>query len=548
MLAVVAGATMGRMSSKRSRQLATGILINQLMILTATVAVGFALFAYAERGVLDDQYEHRAAGVAQTTAAMPEVISCLEAPTRCPASIQAVAERIRRATGASYVVVIDASRIRHSHPQPSLIGQPIEETLVAGDGRTHTGSDNGATGRSARGIAPVFDGRGRVIGEVSAGLRESSVTSALWSGLPTFAIWFALALLGGALASWLLAARLKRLTFGLELDEIALLLQEREATLHGIREGVIAFDAHGRVTMVNDEARRLLLLEHAPLGGRLDDLVPAGRLHDVLSGEASGQDEVVLTDDFALTVNRMPVSLSGRPHGSVVTLRDRTEMSGLLRELDSVRGLTDALRAQQHEFSNRMHTVAGLLELGQAPEALAYLTELRASGDSFVDDLRARISSTLIVGLLVGKSADASERGVELRVTEDTWLGDAPEHIQALTTILGNLVNNALDALAEAPPQDQPAHVSVSILEEEDEIVVCVADNGPGVPAGAQESIFLDGFTTKPTRGALHRGLGLALVHRLVQRLGGTISVSEGPGAQFVVRLPQSREALKVPR
>jgi two-component system CitB family sensor kinase len=530
------------MSRGRSRQLATGILINQLVVLTATIAVGFALFAYGERRVLADQYEHRAAGIAQTTAAMPEVISCLEVPTRCGSSIQPITERVRHSTGASYVVVIDRFGVRHSHPIPSEIGKKIEEPLplVVSDGQAHMGPDNGITGFSARARVPVFDGSGHVIGEVSAGVRQSSVTSALWHELPAYAVWFALALLGGLLASWLLAARLKRRTFGLELEEIALLLQEREATLHGIREGVIAFDPHGSVTMVNDEARRLLRLEHAPLGGRLDDLVPGGRLHDVLSGETSGQDEVVLTDDFALTVNRMSVSLAGKPHGSVVTLRDRTEMSGLLRELDSVRSLTDALRAQQHEFSNRMHTVAGLLELGQTSEALAYLTELRASGDSLIEDLGERIGSPLIVGLLVGKAADASERGIELHVSEDTWLGDAPDRVQALTTIVGNLVDNAFDALAAAPPLQEPARVSVAILEDEEEIVVRVHDNGPGVPPGAHESIFLDGFTTKPAAGLMHRGLGLALVHRLVQRLGGTITVSQGPGARFVVRLPQA--------
>lgn len=537
------------MSRGRSRQLATGILINQLAVLTATIAIGFALFAYGERSVLANQYEHRAAGIAQTTASMPEVIACLEAPTRCGPSVQTIAERIRHSTGASYVVVIDRFGIRHSHPKAYEIGRRIEEPLplIVSDGQTHMGPDNGATGPSARARVPVFDGSGNVIGEVSAGVTTSSVSSALWRELPAYAVWFALALLGGVLTSWLLATRLKRRTFGLELDEIALLLQEREATLHGIREGMIAFDPQGRVTMVNDEARRLLRLEHAPLGGRLDDLVPEGRLHDVLSGETSGQDEVVLTDDFALTVNRMSVSLAGKPHGSVVTLRDRTEMSGLLRELDSVRSLTDALRAQQHEFSNRMHTVAGLLELGQTSEALDYLTELRASGDNFVEELGERIASPLIVGLLVGKAADASERGVALHVTEDTWLGDVPERVQALTTIVGNLLDNAFDALATTPPSDEAGAVSVAILEEDDEIVVQVSDNGPGVPVGAGSSIFLDGYTTKPADGPMHRGLGLALVHRLVQRLGGTITVNEGPGARFVVRLPKPQAGAASP-
>jgi two-component system CitB family sensor kinase len=337
-----------------------------------------------------------------------------------------------------------------------------------------------------------------------------------------------------------LARRLKRKTFGLELDEIARLLQEREATLHGIREGVIAFDPSGRVSVVNDEAQRLLSGAAIPIGGRLDELMPPCRLRDVLDGTVQGKDEVVLTDDFCLTVNRMPVALSGQPHGAVVTLRDRTEMSGLLRELDGVRSLTDALRAQQHEFSNRLHAVTGLLELGQVDEALAYLTELHGGAAEFAESLRARIASPLIIGLLLGKAAEASERGLKFEISDDTWLGESPQKLQALTTILGNLIDNSLDALSGAAGSGR---VVVSIVEDDGAISVRVADNGPGILPGTAEAIFQDGYTTKSDRGLLRRGLGLALVHRLVQRLHGSVTVTEGPSPAFSVYLPATTTA-----
>jgi two-component system CitB family sensor kinase len=373
-------------------------------------------------------------------------------------------------------------------------------------------------------------------------MRESSVSSALWHELPSYATWFAIALGIGALASWALARRLKHRTFGLELDEIVQLLQEREATLHGIREGVIAFDASGRISVVNDEAQRLLHIKAGAVGSRLEDVLPAGRLRDVLSGIDARQDSIVFTDDFCLMINRMPVSLAGRRHGSVVTLRDRTEMAGLLRELDGERSLTESLRAQQHEFSNRMHAVAGLLELGRADEALSYVTEIRGTAAEFDDTLRTKIAAPQIVGLLLGKAAEASERGIDLVIAPDTWLGDSPQRIQALTTIVGNLVDNAFDALANVPA---PRRVVVQILDEPAELSVAVSDNGPGVPAQASRLIFEDGYTTKPAaRG--RGGLGLALVHRLVTRLNGSVEVSDGPGARFTVRLPQSRTADKV--
>jgi two-component system CitB family sensor kinase len=530
-----------------TRKLSTQILIAQLIILTATVLIGFALFARTEHAQLDKQYEQRAGAIAQTVAGVPDIQACLQAISgQCREPIQTVATRIQHETGASYVVVIDMHRIRHSHPDPRLIGQQVEEAIVTIDGKTHYRIDHGRTGPSANGRAPMYAADGRtMIGEVSVGIRESSVSRALWSELPTYAGWFAVALAAGGLASVLLARRLKRRTFGLELDEIARLLQEREATLHGIREGVIAFAPSGRVSVVNDEAQRLLGGAAIPIGGRLDELLPPGRLRDVLDGTVGGQDEVVLTDDFCLTVNRMPVALAGQPHGAVVTLRDRTEMSGLLRELDGVRSLTDALRAQQHEFSNRLHAVIGLLELGQIDEALGYLTHLRGGAAEFAESLRARIGSPLIVGLLLGKAAEASERGLSLEISDDTWLSDSPQRLQALTTILGNLIDNAFDALAGRPGSGR---VLVSLVEEEGAISVRVADNGPGIPAGSTESIFDDGYTTKSDRGLLHRGLGLALVRRLVQRLHGTITVTEGPAPVFSVYLPMVPSPAPRPR
>ena len=519
-----------------TRKLSTQILLAQLAILTATVLIGFVLFARVERAQLDGQYEDRAASIAQTVAGVPDIQDCLighGAP--CTQSIQTVASRIQAETGASYVVVIDMARVRHSHPIAKLIGQRVAEPIVTADGRTHIGIDVGKTGRSANGKAPMYSPDHRMIGEVSVGIRESSVSAALWRELPTYAGWLAVALALGAGASWLLARRLKRKTFGLELDEIARLLQEREATLHGIREGVIAFDPAGRVSVVNDEARRLLGDVALPIACRPEDLLPPGRLRDVLTGTVTGADQVVLTDDYCLTVNRMPVVLNERPHGAVVTLRDRTEMSGLLRELDGVRRLTDALRAQQHEFSNRLHAVTGLLELDQVEEALSYLAELRGGDADFADSLRARIGPPLIIGLLLGKAAEASERGLAFDITADTWLGESSQKVQALTTILGNLIDNAFEALTGTAGYGR---VCVTIIDDKDTVSIRVADNGPGIAPGQADVIFRDGFTTKSGVGPLRRGLGLALVHRLVQRLNGTITVSAGPEPVFEVRLP----------
>ena len=523
------------------RKLSTQILAGQVVIVVITVAVGFVLFVRGERANLDNAYERRAGSIASSVAQIPDIRRCMEDSVGCaPNAIQDLAMQVMHATGASYVVIIDLNRVRHSHPMPALIGQQVAEPIVTMDGQVHYTVDSGSTGRSANGKAPLYGPDGTMVGEVSVGMRESSVTATLIGELPLMAVWFGCALLAGLLVSIFVAGRLKRRTFGLELHEIALLFQEREAVLHGIREGMIALDKRDRVVVMNDEARRLADLGAVALGERLEDVLAPGRLRDVLTGTIEGKDQVILTDDFCLTVNRMPVMLGGKPNGAVITLRDRTELAGLLRELDTVRGLTDALRAQQHEFSNRMHTVAGLLELGEHEEALRYLTDLTGAEAAMAESLRERIASPLVVGLLLAKSTIAAERGIELAVTEESWMGDIPLREQAVTTILGNLIDNALDALSgDGFEPGRPGRIDVSIVEDEDAIRISVIDNGPGLPEGAAATVFIDGYTTKPNRGDVHRGLGLALVHRIVQRLGGDISATEGPGAEFAVRLPK---------
>ncbi|MFD5228451.1 ATP-binding protein [Streptomyces qaidamensis] len=517
-------------------RLSARILANQLVILTLTGAIGFVLFAFAQRSEIDRAYEQRALDIAQTTAAEPQIRQAM-AHGRGDAIVQTVAERIRKASGASYVVVIDLHGIRHSHPDPALIGEPVGDPIAVLDGRPHVGSDQGATGRSANGKAPLYGPTGTLAGEVSAGLPERDVLGELWRELPTFGLYAAIAVALGSAAAFLLARRLKRSTFGLELEEIAGLLQDREAMLHGIREGVIAFDPDGRITVVNDEARNLLRLGTA-LGSRLDDVLPDGRLRRALDGTLTGTDLSVLTDDHCLVVNRMPVTLHGRELGAVVTVRDRTELIGLLRELDSVRGLTDALRAQQHEFTNRMHTVAGLLDIGDHEAAFEYAVESVGADQALTESVRERIGNALLVGLIVAKTTVAAERGVQVVLSDDSALGEDPPHLRRLLTIVGNLLDNAIDAAAGGPPPTGGREVELSLVEAVDQVLVRVADSGPGIPPGAAESIFEDGWSTRPDRGTARRGLGLALVHRLTQRHGGTITVSEGPGAVFAVVLP----------
>lgn len=517
----------------RSWPLATQILVWVLCILTVTIAIGAVVFAQISRQTLDEQYQQRSLAVASAVAQMPQIISDIESgdPQH---DIRVLAERARTATGASYVVITDRNGIRFSHPNPALIGHRLEEPVAVLDGKTHVGIDAGSLGRSANGKAPIFDTGHAVIGEVSVGILEAAESADDARDIALIAGYSALVLAIGALGSIILARRIKRITFGLEPASIAALLQEREAMLHGIREGMIGFDARGRITVLNGEARRLLKLEGAILGRPLNEFMPEGRLRDLLTGAIPAVDSTLLTDDALLVVNRMPVSLGGRDVGAVVTLRDRTEAEALIREVRAISGLSEALRAQEHEYANRLFVIAGMIELGEYDQVNSYLNQISHTPSSVNDGLRARVAPPELAALLTAKIAIAAEHGVHLSLSDDSHLEEADVEPQALLTIVGNLVDNAFDAVLE---QEGPREVVVR-LACGDDIRIEVHDNGPGVPAARIHDVLVDGYSTKPPRGQARRGLGLALINRIVRRLGGRITIEPGPGGHFEVSLP----------
>src|SRR6478752_853381 len=319
--------------SRWGRTLSARILVAVLGIVTVTMLVGLALYTTLARRADDDQAVEQARSIAVTLGNAPGVASAVEAgdPQNM---LPGLGERIRRDTAASYVVIIDRSGVRHSHPNPALIGQRIEEPVDALDGVARTGIDPGSLGRSANARAPIIDTAGRPVGEISVGILESEVGSRFLQQLGSVAIYTLLALGLGVVASLVLARVIKHATFDLEPAEIVALVQEREAMLHGIREGVLAVDTAGRINVLNQEARRLLAIPSAHLGQPVEDLLPQGRLRKIVTGEVRGPDLVVLTDEHLLVLNRMPVIVGGRHVGWVVTIRDRTELEALLRQLD----------------------------------------------------------------------------------------------------------------------------------------------------------------------------------------------------------------------
>lgn len=512
------------------------VLLMQVAIAAGVAVLATGLFLAPLSQQLDDQAMRRALAIAQTTAVQPQMVKDLEATRPTPdGPVQAEAERIRKASGAEYVVVMNMDGVRWSHTDPEEIGKVVStDPRRALTGHEVMEIDSGTLGRSARGKVPLRDPQGRIIGAVSVGIEYDSVRARLLQAIPGLLAYAGAALAIGALAAYLISRRVQRQTHDLAFSDISALLAEREAMLHGIREGVVALDRAGRVRLLNDEAQRLLGLGTEVIGQSLDDALGPGRTTDVLAGRVTGTDLLTVRGPRVLVANRMPTD----DDGAVATLRDRTELEQLGRELDSTRGLIDALRAQDHEHANRMHTVLGLLELELYDDAVEYVGEVVGDHRATAEQVTERVRDPLLAALLVGKTTVAAERGVTLSVSGDTLLPDRLVDPQGLVTVVGNLVDNAIDAVAGTPH----ARVEVALRAEGRTAALRVRDTGPGIPAEQRELIFTEGWSTKKPPAHGKRGIGLSLVRRLAERQGGSARVddADGGGAEFTVALPEA--------
>ncbi|WPO70915.1 sensor histidine kinase [Streptomyces sp. KN37] len=518
------------------RRVFSQVLLMQLAIAAGVAVLATGLFLAPLSDQLDDQAMRRALAIAQTTAARPQLAEELESsPPTGDGPVQKEADRIRRASGAEYVVIMNKEGVRWSHTDRAQIGKVVStDPSDALAGHEVMEIDDGTLGRSARGKVPLRDADGAIVGAVSVGIEYDSVRARLVHSIPGLLAYAGGALAVGALAAYLISRRVQRQTRDLAFSDISALLAEREAMLHGIREGVVALDRAGRIRLLNDEAQRLLGLGAEALGRPLDDALGEGRTTDVLAGRVTGTDLLTVRGQRVLVANRMPTD----DGGAVATLRDRTELEQLGRELDSTRGLIDALRAQDHEHANRMHTLLGLLELEMYEEAAEYVGEVAGAHRVTAEQITEKIHDPLLAALLVGKATVAAERGVALSVPRDTSLPDRLVDPGGLVTIVGNLVDNALDAAAGT----LHARVEVAVRTEGRSVVLRVRDTGPGVPAGQRETIFTEGWTTKEPPAHGKRGIGLALVRRLAERQGGSARAGEAPegGAEFTVVLPEA--------
>ena len=502
----------------------------QLALLLILILGAAAVAIFDARRDADELTRQKVIAVTESVARMTSTATAIAAPDPT-AILQPQTEAIRKATGVDFIVVMSPDRTRYTHTDVARIGGQFTGNIDrALGGETFTETYAGTLGPSIRAVAPVRDSRGDIVGLVSAGVTRAKVSQSVLDTLPAIGLAVGTALLLALFGSYLLERRLRRRTLGLSFPDLRAMYEQREAVLHAVGEGLLVFDNDGAVEVVNDEARRLLSLPEEPLTRR--DL--PGSLNS--AGDGVLTDETHVTADRVLLVNQQPVHWENHVVGSVMTVRDRTDLQRVSGELSSVTQFAESLRSRAHEADNRLHTVITMVELGRTDEAVQFATAELAVSQQLIDRLMSTVAEPALAALLLGKVSQARDHGVELSVTEDSLLDD-PASVALnqgeLVTLVGNLVDNAIDAASA----EIPGWVEVTVRGEPDGLTVVVADSGPGMSTDAFEQARMRGYSTKGGS----RGLGLALVWQVIASHDGTIGSENTYGSVITATVPARR-------
>lgn len=525
-------------------KLRTQLLLLQLaIVLVAVVGTGLVATGMQEQQ-LRDAYRERMVAVSQSIARLPAIINAFddEDPS---ATIQPIAEVLRKASDLTYIVVTDSHGIRYSHPNPEEIGQLVstDPTSVL-EGKPYFGTQTGTLGTTWRVKLPIFGSDGTVIGIVSTGVLETQLQSEyLGNSFLLFLTIGGATVFGVIGAAWVSSVIRKRI-HGLEPEEIVGLLETREAMLHGVREGIVAVDDSGRIALINDAAAGLLGINptRSVVGLPADEVLDSELMR--LVTDSTTEPRLVLSGERVLLVRRDVATIDNRPVGALLIMRDNTELHAVLRDLDGAQDLADGLRAQAHEFANKLHVISGLLELGHTDEVVAFVERAGNGGTLTSVTGSTGIKDLEVAALILVKQTRARELGTTIVVDPKSHLdGPTFELLRSdLLTVIGNLLDNAVEACAS----DGMVTLSITTTPRDtdgEDVMVVVTDNGPGIPLELRQRVFEPGFSSKSTSfrtSPTGRGIGLALVKRVVERHGGNVLVEDATehGTRFTVRLP----------
>lgn len=520
--------------------LQTKILLFIIFLMVFIILLLSVSFTYIEWNQVEEQMGNRALEVSKTVSMMPTFREAFKLDD--PSSvIQPLAEKIRHQVGAEFIVVGNKDGVRYSHPNSSRIGKKMvggdnDRALI--DGNYYISKAVGTLGPSLRGKSPIFDETGKIIGVVSVGFLINDIKYQIFKKIMKISIFSFFSLALGTIGGILLARNIRKDTLGLEPHEISSLYRERGAILLSIKEGIISVDYKGVITMINTNAMKFLGVTENVIGRKIEELLPHTKMYDVLKSGETQTDQELQIGNHMVIVNRTPIFEKNKVVGVVASFRDKTEIQQMVSTISEVRKYSEDLRAQTHEYTNKLYVISGLLQLGLHKEAIEMVqreTELNNNQNRILFD---QIKDLRVQAILLGKIGKASEKKVQFTIDENTSLSQLPEHIELsqLITILGNLIDNAIEG---AMSQPEPELVFFT-LDVGHDIVFEIADNGIGIPEQNLGRIFEQGFSTK---GSKERGYGLANVKEIVENLNGDIEVHNGEngGAIFSVYIPKTK-------
>lgn len=522
------------------------LLILGLLLFVAVAGTTFSLSLIST--ILENQIGSRALKVSQTVALIPEIREDLLRGQLEDSRIQALAEKIRREVGAQFIVVGDKEGRRYSHPVVERLGKFMvggDNDMALKEGKSYISRAIGTLGPSIRGKVPVLDGQGEVIGIVSVGYLIEDINLIIRGyRLKTLSVLTIVFLIGTAI-TLKITNDFKKAILGLEPEEIANLLQEKTATLEAIREGIMAVNREGQVTTVNQAAFDTLALRPDPdiIGKPVKDVFPETRILEVLQSGQSQLDKILQYEEKEIIVNRIPIiNDKGEVTGVVSSFRDKNELNILAQKLSQVQRYSEMLRAQTHEYSNKLHTISGLIQIGANQEAIELIGSETSGYQNLITSLMTIVPDPIIAGTILGKYNKAKELKIDLHIDPDSSMSDIPPSIKRanLVTILGNILDNAFEAVLTLPADKRKVKLSMTDLGND--LIFDFDDSGPGLADLENWSkIFVKGYTTKKTEG---HGMGLYLVDTTIKRMGGTISVdsSELGGTAFTVIIPKHQE------
>lgn len=517
----------------------TRIAITVWIIVFISVTAGSFIMIHRMTQTYEQELGKRAMAIGQSLAQSPTIREGLESPDGWQL-IQPVAERVRLATNVEYVVIINMDLIRYSHPLEDRIGTHFE----GGDEgpslaeESYISRAKGVKGLSIRAFVPVMDEEGaKQIGVVVVGALVPTFFNILWDYRADLYLSLLFGSIVGLIGAIWIANRIKRQMFNMEPLEIAHLLEEREAVIESIAEGIIVIDREEKITVFNKQAKQMMGIAQDVIGLPIREVIHDSRLPDVLRDGMPRFHQLRQAKDTVILTNRVPIKVKGNVLGAMSTFQDRTEVYQLAEKLTGVQNFIDGLRAQNHEYLNKLHTIAGLIQLQRYDEVIEKILSFNQEKEAETYFLTQRIKDYGISGLILGKISHAKEQGVVLEVDPQTSLPILPSNITEtdLLMVLGNLLENAIDAANRSARSDKT--VRLFLEGNEDGIEIQVEDNGNGMHQDVQQKIFDYGFTTKGEKG---QGIGLYLVKEFVDLHHGEIVVESviDKGTKFTVILP----------